>query len=449
MLIEANIDALVGPTHHFGGLGVGNVASRDHRFQVSHPRQAALQGLRKAALVAGLGVPQFVWLPPVRPRLDLLEQLGFDGPLDQQLATAMDTDPTVLSAVFSSAFMWAANAATVTPAVDAADGRLHISPANLISSLHRGCEAEERQADLQDFFGDLCHEPNGSVRVHDPLPPWVPLRDEGAANHMRLCNSQGNLGINLFVYGEAEETLPTRFFPRQTLACCQALARRHQLDPAHTFFIQQHPDAISAGVFHNDVIATSHEHLLIHHEMAFLDARPQLDLLESSFLQRTGKPLLRIEVASSELSLADAVASYFFNSQIVTPQPASGSTTEQTRMVLICPDHCHEIEPARQLIERLIADHRVPIDAVHYVPLRESMSGGGGPACLRLRVSLQPADLERLPHRLRVTDETVERLSILIEQHYPERLELSDFRCGQRVRELMDATVAFRRQVLQ
>ena len=46
-VVEINCDGLAGPTHHYGGLAFGNIASEDHKGQVSSPREAALQGLKK------------------------------------------------------------------------------------------------------------------------------------------------------------------------------------------------------------------------------------------------------------------------------------------------------------------------------------------------------------------------------------------------------------------
>ena len=66
-LIEIQVDRLVGPTHHYGGLGVGNVASAQHAGQVSYPAAAAEQGLAKMRLVAALGAPQFILPPQPRP----------------------------------------------------------------------------------------------------------------------------------------------------------------------------------------------------------------------------------------------------------------------------------------------------------------------------------------------------------------------------------------------
>ena len=78
-LTEVQVDRLVGPTHHFGGLGVGNVASQSHGGHKSNPAAAATQGLDKMRLVAGMGVPQVVLPPQPRPDLRYLRSLGFRG----------------------------------------------------------------------------------------------------------------------------------------------------------------------------------------------------------------------------------------------------------------------------------------------------------------------------------------------------------------------------------
>ncbi len=422
MITEINIDALVGPSHHFGGLGVGNVASQQHAYRTSRPREAALEGLRKAALVASLGVPQYIFLPPPRPRFSWLRELGFSVNSSEQLSETLHTTPQAFSAAFSSAFMWAANMATVSAACDCSDNRLHVTPANLISSWHRAGEAAERTIDLNSLLSSL-----DSYSIHPQLSAIVPLRDEGAANHMRLCDTTGKIGINIFVHGDDPEpgTCDWKFLPRQTRAACEAVARRHQLDPQRTFYLRQHPVAISAGVFHNDVIATSHGRLLIHHELAFHEGQSELLRLDDCFQKATGAPLLRIEILTSDLPLDEALRSYFFNSQIVTPR-ASSLSNPAPQMVLISPQQCAEIPSTRRLIEQLIASTENPIEEVHYVSLEESMANGGGPACLRLRVPLERDDIDKLPRQLRLDRQLAERLSAAIERWYPESLELAD-----------------------
>lgn len=444
MLTEINIDGMIGPTHHYGGLGVGNIASHTHRNQISNPRQAALEGLEKAKRVSELGIPQYLWLPPVRPRLELLDAMGFQGSSHEQIVAAMATAPRVLSAAFSSAFMWAANSATVTPAVDAKDGCYHFTPANLISSLHRASEADERQLDLANIFSEV-----GRHRIHPPLPQITALRDEGAANHMRLCNTSGEIGFNIFVYGEDDSASTSaltnpKFMARQTRLACETIARRHQLNPATTFFLQQHPDAISAGVFHNDVIATSHEGVLIHHELAFLDAEAELARLEHAFLDRVGTAMVRIVVSRENLSMADAVQSYLFNSQLLTPAP-DGSQGSSPRMVFLCPKQCESNTAANRVLRSIVADSKNPIDEVQFVSVGQSMSGGGGPACLRLRVPADARTLEQLPSMGKLNQRMYDKLKQAVEQVYPEKVSLEDF-CDERFVEHLDQVQAVLQQ---
>lgn len=415
MFVELNIDALVGPSHHFGGLGVGNVASQSHTRLPSNPRAGALEGLRKAMLVAELGIPQFVLPPLVRPLPHLLDELGFAGDFQAQCAQARQTAPSAYSAVFSSAFMWAANAATMAPACDCADKRTHITLANLSSSWHRMFEHHGRGRQLEQM---LSSSPTLPVSIHSALPALVPLRDEGAANHMRLCNAAGDIGFHVFVYGEADDApRPVRHLARQTLAACQAIARLLRLDPTRTFYLQQHPDAIDAGVFHNDVIATSHRDVLLMHERAFLNADSELKRLTTEFERATGALLKVITVPQSQLSLADAVKSYLFNSQLLTP------ASDPTTMIMICAAHCQRLPQVRSLIEELIRAQDNPISNVRYVSLDQSMSGGGGPACLRLRLSLPAAAINAFAPAYRLTPTLAGQLEELISTCYPEHLE--------------------------
>jgi len=47
-LIEVNFDGLIGPTHNYAGLSVGNLASTRNFGAVAHPRAAALRKSRLA-----------------------------------------------------------------------------------------------------------------------------------------------------------------------------------------------------------------------------------------------------------------------------------------------------------------------------------------------------------------------------------------------------------------
>ena len=294
-LIEVQIDRIVGPTHHFGGLGVGNVASHRNSGSVSNPKAAALQGLEKMRLVAEMGVPQLVLPPHPRPDYRFLRSIGFRDLQNQNgWDVVAQESRTALSAANSCSAMWTANAATVSASVDSAHDRVVMTIANLNGSLHRAIEPSQTLADL---WQSLPH----SVLMLDPLLGGAMMRDEGAANHMRLGSSQNLPGIHVFVYGD-QDPFPKNYWPRQTLAACKAVARLHRLPLENTFFLKQHPDAIDAGAFHNDVVAASHHHLLLHHELAFYDADRELDRMAQRYAQIYNRNLERVLSACASLT---------------------------------------------------------------------------------------------------------------------------------------------------
>lgn len=377
---EINFDGLVGPTHNYGGLSHGNIASIVNRGSVSCPREAAMQGLNKMKLLHDLGIAQGVLPPQERPHLPTLRALGF--------ASVCDATEDILLACSSSSSMWAANAATVSPAADTADGKVHITPANLAGSLHRSIETAATARTLKRIFSDERYFVH-----HDPLP--AAITDEGAANHMRFSN-----GIEIFVYGE--KTM-SHFPARQMRQASEAIARLHLLDPEKTFFLRQSPKAIDAGVFHSDVIAMSNENLLIYHEDAFADPVPA--------------DVNTIVVSRDELTLDEAVQSFFFNSQLVTQLDGS--------MTLIAPVECREMKRARKCVERL------PVGRVEYVDTGGSMRNGGGPACLRLRVICDPATITG---RL-MSEELYDDLAGWIARNYREKLHWNDLADPQLLKE--------------
>lgn len=398
---QLQCDGLIGPTHNYAGLGVGNVASSHNAAHVSHPRQAALQGLEKMRHVHGLGITQVILPPPLRPNMALLDQCGVD-------LTSAKNDlyaQRVVRAAWSASSMWAANAATITPAPDSADGRLHITPANLVSSLHRAQEARERYEQLQRIFGEV-------ATVHEPLPACDLMADEGAANHMRLTSGHGQPGLEVFVYGrDVSGPAPSRYPARQTRHAWEALARQHRLPASRVVMAQQHPEAIDGGVFHNDVIAMSHETLMIYHEYTFLEEKAVIDEIR----QKASVPLSLIRISDEALPLQEAVASYFFNSQLLS--------LGDGRIGVLAPMEVTEYPRAHAALERLKSDPDNPIAEIYYRDVRESMRNGGGPACLRLRVVLQEAEIAALPQPCVFSEQRYEALTSFIETHYPASLE--------------------------
>lgn len=407
--MELNLDGLIGPTHHYGGLSHGNIASTGHKHQVSSPRRAALEGLAKMKLVADLGIPQAVLPPHPRPALSLLRELGFDGTDDEVLQAAAQERPDWVSVAASASSMWTANAATVSPSADTADGRVHLTPANLRSTRHRRMEPEFTTQLLREVFAD-----ESRFVVHDPLADREELGDEGAANHMRLCTSHEQSGVEVFVYGRGDvgDQGPQVFPARQSRLASVAVSRQHVLSSDQVVFAQQTPQAIDAGVFHNDVIAVANERWLLCHEMAFVDQANVLAELREKFPE-----LEVVEISNEQLTLSDAVATYLFNSQLLT-LPSGG-------LLLLCPQACQE-HPAAQRAVRFIADRLPQIEAVQYVDVRQSMQNGGGPACLRLRVVLTDEELTAMHSAIRLTATLYADLQAWVKRHYRDELSIRD-----------------------
>ncbi len=412
---DVNFDSLVGPTHHFGGLGVGNLASQSHRGDVARPRAAALQGIAKMRCCVALGARQAILPPQRRPVLRILERLGFQGAAADLLQQARSQSPALLSAVWSASSMWTANAATVSPGSVTADGKTHLTIANLSSSLHRSLEPAQTMRLFRRVFRDP------SFVIHAPLPGTFALRDEGAANHLWLHDKTGTRGLDVFVYGSdgTDGTLGKQFMARHSLAASQAIARIHRLDPRNVFFLRQHPAAIDAGAFHNDVVATSRGSMWLHHQYAYIDAESTIDAIEARFKKVTGEALIRIEVAQTNLSLDEAVQSYLFNSQLLSRD------NDSQALIMLCPSQVHEISSTRTELERLISKTD-QIVSCEFVELRESMSNGGGPACLRLRVPMTQSQWDRLPVNLCWSESLANELCAVIQTHYPETLVIDD-----------------------
>ncbi len=397
MIREINFDGLIGPSHNYAALSFGNLASQTNAGAVSRPREAALQGLAKMRFAMALGLAQGFLLPLERPNIAWLRSLGFAGSDAEVCAAAHAADPRLFAQACSASSMWTANAATVSPAADTADGRTHLSVANLSRMTHRSLEAPETEAQLRLAFA---HQ---AFAVHAAVP--ATFGDEGAANHMRLCPRHGEAGLEIFVYGEDGGKFPAR----QNRRASEAVARRHGLAPERTLFVQQSQAAIDAGAFHNDVVAVANETVLFAHELAFAD----MAALKAD-LARLLPQAVVIEVPASAVSLADAVSSYLFNSQLVT-LPEGG-------MALILPREAEATPAVKAWLDANTGGNH-PIGAVHFVEVRESMRNGGGPACLRLRVVADPATIDP---RFLLDDARADRLEALITRHWPEAIGPAD-----------------------
>jgi succinylarginine dihydrolase len=411
-VVEANFDGLVGPTHNYAGLAMGNVASARNAEQASDPRGAVLQGLAKMKALADLGMAQGVLPPQERPHIPTLKRLGFDGKDAEVLRKAHRDAPGLLAAMASASSMWTANAATVSPSADCADGRVHFTPANLATHLHRSIEPETTARALRAIFPDARR-----FAHHDALPATPQMGDEGAANHTRLCADYGQPGLELFVYGAAGEDgpRPKKYPARQTRAASEAVARLHQLDPSRCHYAQQTPEVIDQGVFHNDVIAVGNREVLLYHEKAFSDKQAVQDWLRAGL---RGRDPVFLEIAEREVSVDEAVQSYLFNSQLICPPDGS--------MWIVAAHECQEQPRVWAAIQRLIQDPANPIAGVKVFDLRQSMRNGGGPACLRLRVVLDEAERAAVNPKSWMNQALYDRLVAWAQKHYRDRLVLAD-----------------------
>jgi len=404
MLREINFDGIIGPSHNYAGLSLGNLASQRNAGDVSQPRAAALQGVDKMRANLALGLVQGIFVPHPRPDRAWLAELGTE---------IAEADAALAANALSASAMWAANAATVSPAPDAGDGKCHLTVANLKSMAHRSHEWPATLAQLRLMFAAAAFE------VHGPIPPA--FGDEGAANHMRLAPAHDEPGVEVFVYGVSGGPFPAR----QHVEASKAIARLHRLDPGRTLFAQQSEDAIAAGAFHNDVVAVANGQVLFAHEKAFADKESLI-----AACARLVPGFEYVEVSEADVPLADAVGSYLFNAQLVSPP--DGQTT------LIAPTECRETPTVWRWVERHLAGNG-PIRRVEIVDVRQSMANGGGPACLRLRVVADPATIDR---RFLVDDSRLDLIADVVRRHWPVEIANADLQSRALTRDIEAARAA-------
>ena len=403
-LIEINFDGLVGPSHNYAGLSLGNLASARNAGAVSQPRAAALQGIDKMRANLELGLVQGVFVTQPRPDHQWLAKLG---------TTIEQAEPALAANAMSASSMWAANAATVSPSPDTSDNKCHLTVANLRTMPHRSHEWPATLAQIQIAFA------NEAFAVHAPIP--AAFGDEGAANHMRLTPAHGQAGVEIFVYGVSGGAFPAR----QHIEASKAIARLHRLDPDRVIFVEQSEAAIAAGAFHNDVLAVANERVLFAHELAFKD--------KASLIERCkrGVPGFEyVEVPTAMVPLAEAISSYLFNAQLLTPP--DGQPT------LIVPTEAKDTPSVWNWINFHVAGNG-PIRRVEVVDVRQSMANGGGPACLRLRVVADPSTIDP---RFLVNEAKLGMLAAVIGRHWPAEIHRDDLQQSSLISDIEKARIA-------
>ncbi len=391
-LVEINFDGIVGPSHNYAGLSIGNLAATAHAGEPSFPRAAALQGLAKMRGNLALGLAQGFFVPLPRPNPGFLAALGEPD------------DPHLIAAAWSASAMWTANAATVSPAPDTADGRCHLTPANLVTMPHRSQEWPDTTRQLALAFADPAH-----FALHAPVPPS--FGDEGAANHMRMGLSHDAQGLEIFVYGRPGGAFPAR----QHEQASRAVARLHGLDPSRVLFVEQSPEAIAAGAFHNDVVAVANERVLFVHEQAFADPEGTYAAIRAILPEAE-----IVVVPAGAVSMAEAIRSYLFNAQLVTLSGSgSGAGGE---MALVIPLEAWKTPSVRAWLDAMLASNG-PIRRVVPVDVRQSMANGGGPACLRLRVVANP---DTIDPRFLLDEHRADMIERIVAAHWPVQIDPGD-----------------------
>lgn len=413
-----NCDVLFGPTHHFGGWGVGNLASAAQKGKTAHPRLAVLQGLYKMKHLLDLGVKQILLPPQERPDLMELRRLGFVGKDEAILHEVAQKAPHLLSACSTSTSAFAANGATITSSRLSEDGRVHITPANLATSYHRTLETLITGYLLLEIF------PHPETFVHhEPLPCHPLFADEGAANLLFLWSEKSTEELLLAVSGKGWPSSPSphKMLPRQSKEAHTAIARLHHIPQERILYIQQNPLLIDQGIFHNDLIAMGYGDLLILHEEAFQGGPRIFDEIREGFSRLCRGELTLITIPSHQLSVEEARTSYLFNSQCL-PLPNG-------KLALASPTTTQESPAARHLVEQLIASADNPIERVFYFDLSEAMAMGGGPACLRLPLFLSENELQAVHEGVFLNHTLYHELVDWANRNYRESLtveELSD-----------------------
>ena len=362
-LREINFDGIVGPSHNYAGLSFGNLASTRNAGQVSQPRAAALQGIDKMRANLALGLAQGIFLPhpPAEPRM------AGGARHDASRIASRRSPPRPCRPRRCGRPMRRPSRPPPTPA----DGRCHLTVANLRTMPHRSHEWPGTLAQLRIAFAD---------RTAFRGPRSRSRRRSATRARPTTCGStsrHGEPGLELFVYGVTGGAFPAR----QHLQASKAIARLHGLDPERTLFVEQSEEAIAAGAFHNDVVAVANENVLFAHELAFADRDQVVAFCE----QRPARASSWSRSPRRKCRSATRSRSYLFNAQLVTPPDGE--------MTLVVPTEARETPSVWSWLERHVAGNG-PIRRVEVVDVRQSMANGGGPACLRLRVVADPATVD-------------------------------------------------------
>ena len=355
----------------------GNLASMASKGIQSNPKKAALEWLNKVTSVANLGAVQLILPPQPRPLVKHQNNCNW-----QQL---------------TSAFIWMANAGHFIPSSDTYHSRHQFIPANMNQTRHRRHEHYFNRFWIKKLLN------------HTPTTIQSKLNndDEGAANAIRLWGK--NAALNLFIYGHKSTTFPSR----QSKDSINELI--HKAGIKNAIQLEQTKEAIDHGVFHNDVISFGFHNQLICHEHAFIDQEHQLKSISDRYFKLNRSMLNITEVSTKDLSLQDCIDSYLFNSQVII---------KKNKTILLCPIDVKKNKSSLIIVNSWLK--KGLFNEIKFSNIQSSLMNGGGPACLRLCIYLDPNELNAIPKQFYLTNELISKLNKIINQIYPETIRLQD-----------------------
>jgi succinylarginine dihydrolase len=198
------------------------------------------------------------------------------------------------------------------------------------------------------------------------------------------------------------------------LETCQAIARRHGLDPARVIFTTLSEAAQKAGALYCDLVAVAHENVLLFHAEAFHNAAALKAELHDK-AKGLFEPVL-IEITPAEVSLQDAVKTCFFNAQMLRFPHAS-------RLSFIAPREVRETNRTADLAVDLRRRSGGLIDAPMFAEVHQSMRAGGGPGSMALSFSMTASEAASVHQGFFLTPKLSDALEDWINTHY--RAEVS------------------------
>ena len=120
------------------------------------------------------------------------------------------------------------------------------------------------------------------------------------------------------------------------------------------------------------------------------------------------------------MPIKDAIKAYLFNSMLV-------QMPGEARLTLIAPLETQENAATKNYCDKLVASNG-PIGDVRFIDVRQSMRNGGGPACLRLRVTLTDTEWVQVNSGNKFTPALYKNLKGWIHKYYRENLAPEDIR---------------------